>query len=201
MKKDLTALWHQFPEAIRFIEASKAKGYVLAAGTQRPYIVVDETGRSFDLVRQLEGVKTREVRERFKETKLPTEKKAIALAREAQKQRLAKASEVSKKVEPSKVIEKKAQEKAAKPAVIDKVANDNLKKVEAEKPQPKPVISWTMSGSFVQKSADQEHAQEKLKEILTKEEEDKKKREKLIEEMKRRRELAAKFRDNEQEMF
>lgn len=202
MMKDLTALWHQFPETDQFIEASTAKGYVLATGKKRPYIVVDETGRTFDLVRQLEGVKTREVRERFKETKLPSEKKAIVLAREAHKQKLAKSREEDKKVVPLKAAEKKAHVKELKPREVENLANDNIKMgQEPEKPDPVPVKAWSMKASFVQQASDQKLAEEKLKEVLTKEEEDKKKRDKLIEEMKLRRKLAAKFRDNEQEML
>lgn len=202
MKKDLTALWHQYPEAAGFIEATKAKGYVVATGTQRPYIVVDETGRSFDLVRQLDGVRTREVRERFKETKLPKEKKAIVMAREAQRQKLEKAKEASKKVVPIKGNEAKNPVKQINQEVVGKAANDNHKPAPIpDNPNPTPAKTWTMSASFVQKPADQLAAQDKLVEVLTKEEEDKKKREKIVEEMKRRRELASKFRDNEQDMF
>lgn len=81
MKSFLTNAWLQTSDAGSFMSAVSKNGYVIAAGTQRPYMVVDNTGRSFDLVRQLSAVKTKEVRERFKETKLIKEKEAIQLAR------------------------------------------------------------------------------------------------------------------------
>jgi hypothetical protein len=54
---------------------------MIATGTQRPYMVVDDTGRSFDLVRQIEKVKTKEVRQRLKDEDVLTEKQAIKIVR------------------------------------------------------------------------------------------------------------------------
>lgn len=84
MKLELTELWQKSKTAKEFIEAATEKGYNMAVGKQRPYMVVDNTGRSFDLVRQLDKVKTKDVRERFKEQKLPTEKEAIKTVRNKQ---------------------------------------------------------------------------------------------------------------------
>ncbi len=81
MKLYLTDTWQQTRDADSFMQTISAKGYVIAAGTQRPYMVIDDSGRSFDLVRQLAGVRTKEVRERFKMTKLLKEKEAIAFHR------------------------------------------------------------------------------------------------------------------------
>lgn len=81
MKEYLTSVWQQTASAQEFMQAIAEKGYVIAAGTQRPYMVVDETGRSFNLIRQLEGVKTLEVRKRFMTTKLAQEKEAIEAVR------------------------------------------------------------------------------------------------------------------------
>ena len=47
-------------------------------------MIVDETGRAFDLVRQLDGVKTKEVRARLRHEKLITDKQAIEEIRERQ---------------------------------------------------------------------------------------------------------------------
>lgn len=81
MKEYLTGVWQQTDNADAFMQAIAEKGYIVAAGMKRPYIVVDETGRSFDLVRQLEGVRTLEVKKRFMTTKLIREKEAIEAVR------------------------------------------------------------------------------------------------------------------------
>lgn len=80
MREVLNGLWKKTNSAVEFINAANGKGYTVATGTHRPYIVVDRHGRSFNLVRELAGVNTKEVRERFKEQKLPTEKSAIKAA-------------------------------------------------------------------------------------------------------------------------
>jgi hypothetical protein len=85
MKEYLTSVWQQTDNADMFTQIVAEKGYTVAAGSKRPYMVVDETGRSFDLVRHLDGIKTKEVRERFKDTKLVKEKQAIECVREKQK--------------------------------------------------------------------------------------------------------------------
>ena len=86
MKEMLSDLWGKLKSGTDFVKAAKHFGYVVAAGVQRrPFMVVDDTGRSFDLVRQLAGVKTKEVREKLKGEKLVAEKDAIALVRQKQK--------------------------------------------------------------------------------------------------------------------
>lgn len=84
MKEYLTGVWQQTDNADAFMQAIAEKGYIVAAGTDRPYMVVDETGRSFNLLRQLQGVKTLEVRKRFMTTKLMQEKDAIETVRARQ---------------------------------------------------------------------------------------------------------------------
>lgn len=86
MKRVLSDLWNKFTKGGEFVKAAKHYGYVVAAGIQRrPFMVVDEKGRSFDLVRQLDKVKTKDVRERLKDEKLIAEKDAIELVRRRQK--------------------------------------------------------------------------------------------------------------------
>lgn len=73
---------HQVEAALfafrNFIKQSFQKGYTIAKGElRRPFMVVDENGRSFDLVRQIDGVRSKQVKERLKGCELPTEKKAI----------------------------------------------------------------------------------------------------------------------------
>ena len=85
MKQFLSDLWKKVPTGAEFVKSAKKFGYAIAAGVQRrPFMVVDDTGRSFDLVRQLDGVKTKEVRERLKNEKLVAEKDAIAQVRKRQ---------------------------------------------------------------------------------------------------------------------
>ena len=84
MKAELFMLWQKTNNAVDFLSMAEGQGYRIAAGTQRPYMVIDKNGRSFDLVRQLEGVKTKEVRERFAATQLIKEKKVIELIRQKQ---------------------------------------------------------------------------------------------------------------------
>ena len=82
MKESLSDLWKKCKTGGEFVQRAKALGYTIAAGVQRrPFMVVDITARSFDLVRQLIGVKTKEVKEKLRGEKLPLEKVAIEQAR------------------------------------------------------------------------------------------------------------------------
>jgi hypothetical protein len=100
MKATLTKLWQEEPTATAFIKAVKQEGYMISNGFGRnPYMVVDDTGRSFPLVRHLDGIRLKEVRERFKDTVLAEEKDAIAFMRTQQAvtgQRSAKARQQTK---------------------------------------------------------------------------------------------------------
>ena len=82
MKETLSALWQKAKTGLDFLKDAGKAGYIIAKGVQRrPFMVVDETGRSFDLVRQLQGTKTKEVRDRLKTEKLQPEKEAILTAK------------------------------------------------------------------------------------------------------------------------
>jgi len=82
LKEQLTELWTKTQDGKAFKEATEQAGYLLAAGTsKRPFMVVDKDGRSFDLVRQLKGIRTKEVRERLRDEDLMPEKKAIQAMR------------------------------------------------------------------------------------------------------------------------
>lgn len=79
IKQVLTDLWKKTVTGADFIKESIQKGYTIAKGElRRPFMVVDDTGRSFDLVRQLTGIRTKEVRERLKNEKLQTEREVIS---------------------------------------------------------------------------------------------------------------------------
>ncbi|MGJ1334198.1 relaxase/mobilization nuclease domain-containing protein [Sphingobacterium siyangense] len=85
LKEQLTEYWNNTVTATEFIKAVEQAGYLLAAGiAKRPFMVVDDHGRSFDLVRQLKGINTKAVRERLGNIGLMPEKKAIAQIRERQ---------------------------------------------------------------------------------------------------------------------
>ncbi|MDQ1086184.1 relaxase/mobilization nuclease domain-containing protein [Siphonobacter sp. SORGH_AS_1065] len=78
LREALTLLWQQSETGADFIKAVHEKGYLIAEGVPRhPFMVVDEQGRSFDLVRQLKGVRIKEVRQQLRHAKLISEKDAI----------------------------------------------------------------------------------------------------------------------------
>jgi hypothetical protein len=82
LKQTLTELWEKTKTAKDFMTEVDKAGYMLAEGVPRhPFMVVDENGRTFDLVRQLKGVRIKEVRERMRGEQLTPEKKAIELMR------------------------------------------------------------------------------------------------------------------------
>ncbi len=88
MKQTLSEIWRFSADGKTFMRTAEAAGYRLAAGEKRrPFMVVNESGRSFDLVRQLDKVNTKAVREKLFGLKLPTEKKAIADVRDRQNKR------------------------------------------------------------------------------------------------------------------
>lgn len=82
LKATLSELWQKTDTAKQFMREVDKAGYMLAEGTLRhPFMVVDENGRTYDLVRQLKGVRIKEVRERMKGQKLVHEKEAIEIMR------------------------------------------------------------------------------------------------------------------------
>lgn len=84
LKASLTALWQQTDTGAKFIREAKRQGYIISTGSGRsPFMVVDENGRSYDLTRQLQGVRLKEVRQRLRHEPLIGEKDAITLARKS----------------------------------------------------------------------------------------------------------------------
>lgn len=82
LKASLSALWHQTGTGAQFVKAAKENGYIISEGSGRsPFMVVDENGRSYDLNRQLKGVRLKEIRQRLRHESLLGEKDAITLAR------------------------------------------------------------------------------------------------------------------------
>lgn len=82
MKVELTELWYKTKTGEDFIKAAEEKGYIIAVSRERrPYRVVDDKGQDHDLVKQIDGVRTGDIREVFKEIKLPTKKQAFKTVR------------------------------------------------------------------------------------------------------------------------
>lgn len=82
LKASLSALWHSTGTGAQFLTAARKNGYIIATGSGRsPYMVVDEFARSYDLTRQLQGVRLKDVRQRLRSLAMPGEKDAVALAR------------------------------------------------------------------------------------------------------------------------
>ena len=171
MKEYLTSIWQQTDNADAFMQGIAEKGYIVAAGTDRPYMVVDDTGRSFNLVRQLEGVNTLEVRKRFMTTKLMQEKEAIEAVR-------------TKQVRSKTAINDNAKEAAATHAKTRE-----------------QVFTMKGSFRIGGEAAEQPQEQEQLKKIVTAMDEKEAKKKAIQEKiMKERLERAKRFRENERDM-
>lgn len=85
-KQILTEIWQRTNTADQFIKEAEKNGYKISKGTDRPFRVVDADGVSFDLLRKLDGVKTKEVRQRFGDTELMPEKEAIRAMQERKRE-------------------------------------------------------------------------------------------------------------------
>lgn len=186
MKEYLSKVWQRTDSAASFMKTIAEKGYVIAVGTQRPYMVIDEKGRSFDLVRQLEKVRTKEVRERFKTTKLVREKEAIEQVRVRQR---------------SEKQKEKAKQRVGW-EMLQQAANDNIRQITEQQQKEKSVeksrsmqMSFTVEGNQAQKS------KEKLKEVVQQMDEQEAKKKEVLERLKRAKlERAKRFRENERDL-
>lgn len=82
LKANLTNLWRQTGTGTQFVKAARENGYLISAGSGRsPFVVVDENGRSYDLNRQLQGVRLKDIRQRLRNEHLMGEKDAIIYMR------------------------------------------------------------------------------------------------------------------------
>ncbi|MDF2380504.1 hypothetical protein JMG10_03420 [Nostoc ellipsosporum NOK] len=144
MKKTLSEIWQKTVTGTEFVKEAVLKGYTIARGQlRRPYIVVDQTGRSFDLVRQISQARTKDVAERLKKEKLPTEREAIAFIRDKEKER-APSDDVPQLKEKSgpqeqgawvKMYEQKQKQEltAHKETVKEKMVRELLEQLEAQR--------------------------------------------------------------------
>lgn len=86
LKTAMTEIWNQTETGAEFIKTVYDRGYMVAQGVpDRPFMVVDENGHTFDLVRQIKGARTKDVRNRLRNEQLVPEKEAIVLMRQKQK--------------------------------------------------------------------------------------------------------------------
>jgi hypothetical protein len=87
---DITRCWKETSNGAAFVNALETKGYYLACGTRRAYVVVDLDGEVHSLARQIEGVRTRQLKERlagYPPDKLPDIDAARAWAKKEREQR------------------------------------------------------------------------------------------------------------------
>ena len=84
-RRDITAAWNETATGQEFIAALEARGYTLAQGDRRGYVVIDRHGEIHSLARQIEGVKTKQLVARlidFPAGNLPTAAKVREQARQ-----------------------------------------------------------------------------------------------------------------------
>lgn len=64
-RTEITAAWNATADGKAFRAALEERGYYLARGDKRGFVVVDRAGHIHSLPRQISGVRTKDVRERF----------------------------------------------------------------------------------------------------------------------------------------
>lgn len=87
-REDITAAYVQADSAAAFVNALEEKGYVLAKGDSRAFVIVDEFGDVHSLTRYVKGVRAKEIKARLADldiASLPN----VAQAQEQAKARLA----------------------------------------------------------------------------------------------------------------
>jgi hypothetical protein len=87
LRRLVTKLWYQTANHDAFVQECHNHGYTLAKGTNPPFVIVNAFGRSFDLVRNIKGVKKSDIHALFKGRSMPTDKLAIKNIRQQQKAR------------------------------------------------------------------------------------------------------------------
>ncbi len=64
-KNSITKLWHEHSDKKEFAIAMSNQGYIIAQGQRRAFVVVDRDNQIHSLARQIDGVKTRQVKQRL----------------------------------------------------------------------------------------------------------------------------------------
>ena len=86
-RREITKAWQASDSAEAFRAALSQKGYMLAKGDKRGFVVIDRYGDVHSLARQIEGVKTREVKAKLAPVadQLPSVDQARVLQRDRRK--------------------------------------------------------------------------------------------------------------------
>ena len=90
-QKEITEAWRKSDSGKAFLRALEERGYLLARGDKRGYVVVDRFGEIHSLPRQIDGVSTKEIKTMlapYPPEKLPPALKAQAFVRERQQIKL-----------------------------------------------------------------------------------------------------------------
>jgi len=96
LTKNVIHAWQNSKTGPEFIDRTKEYGYTIASSTtRRPFMIIDENGRSFDLLKKLRdkpnkfSVRTAQMKDRMKDIELPSDKSVIRNIRTHQKARAA----------------------------------------------------------------------------------------------------------------
>ena len=85
-RKEITDAWQRSYSGKSFVQALKNKGYILAKGDRRAYVVVDRFGEIHSLARQIEGAKTKDVKTRLAEFPLENPPDAVKIQEQRREQ-------------------------------------------------------------------------------------------------------------------
>jgi hypothetical protein len=138
LKQEMSDLWHSTKDGLEFLSACAARDYIITRTAQRrSFSVVDKDGISYDLPRQIKGVRTKEVAERLAGMKLKTNKEAIQEIRAKQSaksfdQVQQKAQDLKDKFQQAEAVKQEAETFAKA-----KGFSDNRGDMFGKKPQPK----------------------------------------------------------------
>lgn len=78
LKLLLGDLWAKHLDGNEFLKAVEKAGYIIAKQEhRRPFAIINSKGRSFELIKEIPGVRTRQVRERLKGISLPDKKQVL----------------------------------------------------------------------------------------------------------------------------
>lgn len=128
LKATLTQLWNQTGTGAQFVKAARQHGFIISEGSGRsPFMVVDANGRSFDLTRQLQNVRLKEVRQRLRGETLLGEKDAITLARSTRKDAQERGGDGTGKQTATNTYKRNTMKEEFKDNQQDMAANDNQK--------------------------------------------------------------------------
>jgi hypothetical protein len=80
-KEQITTLWRATDSGQAFKAAIEEKGWILARGDRRDFVVIDPSGGTHSLARRVDGAKAKDIRERMADldaSSLPSAQEAVA---------------------------------------------------------------------------------------------------------------------------